>query len=351
MRTLFPALASLIWLLYGIARLIPPDALTGILEPIGSAAALTGLIAGPALVAAALLAAVAAGSRSRAHIVLALLAVVGAVAVLTPRPAETASAQEVLTVMSWNVARLGGIHERDGKAGADEAKIRTTACLASRLAVHLPDVLVLTEVSRYDVESILEPALGAMSRRCVHAAHDAGKQLSSGTLVCAWSQRLALSDHEIVPVVQQDLPDQQLPLVRMIGRSGRLQVAGLHLPPLHRSPDRWPAWSRAGLASLAQQDMIAAVEDARDSSWPTVLAGDFNQSRHLWLHAQLRKSYADTHEVSRLVPGGTRLLAGWPVARIDYIYAERDALAVVDAHVDRAGCSDHEPVIAQIQPR
>ena len=341
---------SLAWLLYAIARFIPPAALTGGLEPLGAAAAITGLLGGPVLVIAASAAVLAARSRTRAHLILALLAVGGALAVLAPRPTETTPAEGGLTVMSWNVARLGGFHERDGKAAADAVKVQTTACIASRLAVHIPDVLVLTEVSRYDIEHILEPALGSMERRCVHAAHDAGKQLSSGTLVCAWSQALAIEDHDIVPVAQQGLPDQQLPLVRMSGRS-RIQIAGLHLPPIHRSPDRWPAWSRAGLASQAQQDMIAAVEQAREVDWPTVLAGDFNQSRHLWLHAQLRKTYADTHEISRLMPGGTRLLAGVPVARIDYIYAERETLTVVDARVDRAGCSDHDPVIARVRGR
>lgn len=351
MRTTLLALTSLAWLFFAIARFVPPASLTRALEPIGTAAAITGLLGGPALIVAAVLAVLSARGGSRIHRALALLAVAGALAVLAPRPTQSTPGESTLTVMSWNVARLGGIHARDGKAAADEAKTQTTACLASRLAIHDPDVLVLTEVSRYDVESILEPALGRMDRRCVHAAHDAGKQLSSGTLVCAWSRALAIGDHDIVSVTQHGLPDQQFPIVRMSSRTQQLQIAGLHLPPIHRSPDRWPSWIRAGLASRAQQDLIAAVEQARDRSWPTVLAGDFNQSRHTWLHASLRETYADAHEDSRIIPGGTRLLAGWPVARIDYVYAERSSLSVVDARVDRAGCSDHDPVIARLRAR
>ncbi len=342
----------LTWALYALARLVPPSAMVGLLEPLGSLAAIVGLLTGPVLLGATLAAfGTAYREKSRLHNTIAITSAVAMVVVLSPRSTDVAPAGGSLTVMSWNVGRLGGIHERDGKTAADEAKRLTTACLASQLEVIQPDVLVLTEISRYDVESILEPALGSLSRRCVHAAHDAGKQLSSGTLVCAWSSLLSVKDHEIVSVTQEGLPDQQFPLVKMSGRGGRLQVAGLHLPPLHRSPERWSAWLRAGLASAAQEEMLAAADAARDADWPSVLAGDFNQSRHAWIHEQLRVDYADAWESSQLGPGGTRLVRGQPAARIDYIYADRQRLAVVDAAVVRMGCADHDPVIAKLRQR
>ncbi|MDG1479446.1 MAG: endonuclease/exonuclease/phosphatase family protein [Myxococcota bacterium] len=352
MRSITPIAVLLTWLLYALARLVAPSAMLGLLEPLGSMAALVGLLTGPVLVLATLAAAGAANrEKSRLHNVTATLSAVGMLVVLSPRPTDVAPPGGALTVMSWNVGRLGGIHERDGKADADEAKRTMTACLASQLSVTQPDVLVLTEVSRYDVESILEPALGSLSERCVHAAHDAGKQLSSGTLVCSWSTLLSIEYHEIITVTQDILPDQQYPMVKMSGRGGRLQVAGLHLPPLHRSPDRWPAWVRAGLASAAQEAMVTSATTARDMTWPSVLAGDFNQSRHAWIHAHLRRSHADAWESSQLGPGGTRLVSGLPTARIDYIYADRQRLSVVDAAVSRRGCSDHDPIIAKIRQK
>ncbi|MFT5681149.1 MAG: endonuclease/exonuclease/phosphatase family metal-dependent hydrolase [Myxococcota bacterium] len=342
----------LIWALYATARLVAPSAMVGSLEPIGTAAAITGLLTGPVLIGITIAAAgTAIRETSRVYKAIAALSLLGTLAVLAPRPTDSAPAGGALTVMSWNVGRLGGIHERDGKTAADEAKIRTTACLANQLALIEPDVLVLTEISRYDVESILEPALGSLSRRCVHAAHDAGKQLSSGTLVCAWSNLLAIKDHQIVEVTQGELPDQQYPLVKMSGPGGKLEVAGLHLPPIHRTPERWPSWTRAGLASAAQEAMVATIAEARDDDWPGVLAGDFNQSRHVWIHKQLRADYADAWESSQLGLGGTRLVRGQPAARIDYIYADRARLSVVDAVVARLGCADHDPVIARIRQR
>jgi endonuclease/exonuclease/phosphatase family metal-dependent hydrolase len=339
MKPLLIPCAVLIWLLYALARLVPPASMVGALEPIGSAAGIVGLLAGPALAVATLLLALAArGSDARLRRALPILSLAGLVAVLAPRPTSTAHAGGALTVMTWNVGRLGGIQERDGKTAADEAKIRTTACLASRLAIVEPDVLVLTEVSRYDVERILEPALGSLSRRCLHAANDADKQLSAGTLVCAWSGLLSIREQEVVHIAQSGLPDQQLPLVAVV-----------HLPPLHRAPERWPAWSRAGLAAAAQEAMVRTIDAAGTSDWPTVLAGDFNQSRHAWIHGWLRSRYADAWESSRIGPGGTRLIAGQPAARIDYIYADRERLSVVDATVDRAGCSDHDPVVARVR--
>jgi len=352
MRFIVPIAVLLIWILHALGRLVAPAAMAGIFEPLGTMVAIVGLLTGPALVAAALASAASAyREKSRLHFSIAAISAIGGLAVLAPRPTDTAPAGGALTVMSWNVGRLGGILERDGKSAADEAKRSTTACLASHLAVIQPEVLILTEVSRYDVESILEPALGSLSERCVHAAHDAGKQRSSGTLVCTWSTLLSIEDHEIITVTQRLLPDQQYPLVKMSGPGGRLQVAGLHLPPLHRSPERWPSWIRAGLASEAQEAMVTSVTAARDMAWPSVLAGDFNQSRHAWIHAHLRSTHADAWESSQLGPGGTRLVSGLPAARIDYIYADRQRLSVVDAAVSRLGCSDHDPVIAKLRQR
>ena len=112
-------LAALAWLLYAIARFVPPASLTGALEPLGTAAAVTGLLSAPALFAAAVLATL--GTRGRSRYAVALLASAGFLAIFAPRPLETTPGQDTLTVMSWNVARLGGIHERDGKAAADTA--------------------------------------------------------------------------------------------------------------------------------------------------------------------------------------------------------------------------------------
>ena len=97
--------------------------------------------------------------------------------------------------------------------------------------------------------------------------------------------------------------------------------------------------------------MLDSVTEALEPDWPTVLAGDFNQSRHVWLHERLRQDYRDVFESTRAGLGGTRLIGKTPVARIDYIYADRARLDVVDASVVRVGCADHDPVVGRVRLR
>ncbi len=359
MTRLLTGLTLLPWLLYLLVRWVDPRLWLGPLEPVGTVAAWAGLIAGPLLAASVLpMVLLWRIHRRRLHLAGVVVSALAAGAVLAPTSWRAAPAGAGLTVLTWNAARLGAMVEELGKAEADYRKARTTSCIAAHLQALSPDVLMLTEVSRYDVEEILAGAFGDLSARCVHAPHDAGKQLSAGTLLCAWSRYLSLESSAVVEVPMPDgLHDQQFPVARFSGEGGRLMVAGVHLPPLRRAPERWPPWSRAGLVAAGQADMAAAAVAALDRDWPGVLAGDFNQTRHTWTSAALRSTLVDTHEAVRMGLGYTRLLDALPaarslaIARVDYIYAAPERLQVLDAQVVRAGCTDHDPVRARLRQR
>ncbi len=98
----------------------------------------------------------------------------------------------------------------------------------------------------------------------------------------------------------------------------------------------------------AQGDQTRAlVERVARFRDPTVLAGDFNSTRDTALHTDLRRHLADTWERGGHGFGGTVRFLGLVPLRVDHVYASR-GIAVKEAVVLDAGCSDHRPLLTTL---
>lgn len=90
--------------------------------------------------------------------------------------------------------------------------------------------------------------------------------------------------------------------------------------------------------------MLAQV----DPTTPAIVAGDFNSTeRSLAYRTLVGAGFDDAHRSVGSGAGFTWPADGrlpWPVVRIDWVFAR--GLEPVDAWVDRAGPSDHRPVVA-----
>ncbi|MEM6928593.1 MAG: endonuclease/exonuclease/phosphatase family protein [Myxococcota bacterium] len=259
---------------------------------------------------------------------------------------------ETVRVMSWNLRRLWG--------GPDD-KGDPFACAVDAIAEADADVLTLLEVSSEDVQR-LERALGMDCTQ--HGYLSTSGPSHGGLAACArgdWSVR---SGKALRFVDQQDW----YYVFSEVEHEGTL----FNLLAVHLSPYEYVAKKiRSGVRSLAtgqpdslqelgeqsqaivrgQSDQAAALLDrvARFED-PTVVAGDFNSTRDASLHLHLREHLVDGWERGGEGFGGTVSLFGWLPLRIDYIYASPD-LPVVRAELPDVGCSDHLPVVVDLDVR
>jgi len=86
---------------------------------------------------------------------------------------------------------------------------------------------------------------------------------------------------------------------------------------------------------------MAALQD------PTIVAGDFNSTRETPLHGAIREHLVDVHEQAAWGPGVTVTAGGVLPLRVDFVYATPD-LPASGAWIPDVGCSDHNPIVADI---
>lgn len=244
-------------------------------------------------------------------------------------------------VMSWNVQRLWG--------RKDAAR-----CVADVLARERPDAVALLEVSARDVA-------GMAGLTCRHHPYTSREGSDRGGLATCvrddsgwtltrsdaarfvddedWWYELAevvSGDHAFNVLVAHLYPYRGVAraLVRGLSEGDPLQVLA--------------AQDRSEAVSRGQSDQAAAllgrVAGLRD---PTVVAGDFNSTPDAALHVALRAHLTDAWSAAGTGFGGTVSALGLPL-RVDYVYASR-SLGVRAAAVPAAGCSDHDPVVVDLQ--
>jgi endonuclease/exonuclease/phosphatase (EEP) superfamily protein YafD len=257
-------------------------------------------------------------------------------------PEDPAAGQ--VRVLSWNLQRLWG---------PDQAR----ACVVEHLTRESPDVLALLEVSRRDVDS-LAAELGLDCRH--HPYTSATGQNRGGLATCSrrdgpW----ALTGGDAARFVDDE--DWYYQLAEFASGTRRFNLLVAHLYPYRGVAQRLvrgvtdgdpaslaEATDRGEAVSRGQSDQAAAllerVQTLRD---PTVVAGDFNSTPDAALHVALRRHLVDTWSAAGAGFGGTVHLFGLPL-RVDYVYASR-SFGVRAARVVAAGCSDHEPVVAELQ--
>ena len=257
---------------------------------------------------------------------------------------------EPVRIMSWNLRRLWGGPEDGGDA---------TQCAISAIEAADPDVLTLLEVSRNDVDTLAS----ALDLACVHHAYlENGGPKTGGLAACVRGERWRLRsgqgqrfvDHEdwyyVVAEVHRgpvvfNLLSVHLSPYEYVAKKIRTSVQDLGA----QTPSKIVDLSRQGEAVVrGQADQSAALlERVNKFKDPTVVAGDFNSTRDSALHASLRYTLKDTWEVGGAGFGGTVQLFDWLPLRIDYVYVT-DQFRVRSAEVPPLGCSDHQPVLANV---
>jgi len=89
------------------------------------------------------------------------------------------------------------------------------------------------------------------------------------------------------------------------------------------------------------------LEILSEEERPIVLVGDFNTTPNNWIYAQFSKKLVDTGRASPFSTKGT-FPSGFPVARIDYIFASHE-FSVVNFYIGNRVYSDHRPVVATLR--
>ena len=274
-----------------------------------------------------------------------------------------------IRLMAYNVQRL---------AFEDAAGGPALACVTQAVQAARPEVLVLTELSARDAER-LSAALGF---DCLQADYTGSGDARHGGLgVCidrsrwAFARRSARRFTEerawyylFTEIIEREAPAEgpaqshgglsgpeapegwgEAPVVAPSQRV--FNVLATHLHP-YRLDTRLSLDAlldpRPAAVTTAQRQEAAAllrqVEGLRD---PTILAGDFNSARDTALHLGLRRVMRDAHDVAAWGPDWTVRAAGRLPLKVDYIYATPD-IAVAEANVGDADCSDHRPITATV---
>jgi endonuclease/exonuclease/phosphatase family metal-dependent hydrolase len=261
-----------------------------------------------------------------------------------PQP-EVAEGTE-LRVLTWNVQRLWG----ETKDGAD-----ALACVAAVVREAHPDVLALLEVSADDTGR-LSKELGL---QCVHHPYQAGGDATQGGLAsCSAGDRWRLREGEGQRFVDDE--DWFYVFSEFVSAGRVVNLLAVHLYPygfdLARRITSGPPGQEELLAlgakvsavargqsdqSAALLDRVVKLQDA------TVIAGDFNSTRDAALHVAMREHLTDVWEQAGFGFGGTVHLFRYLPLRVDHVYTSPE-LAVRDASVVEAGCSDHLPVVADL---
>ena len=242
---------------------------------------------------------------------------------------------ESVSVMTWNLRRLWGGPDDKGDA---------LKCAVEAIRAAGPDVLALQEVSLDDVEA-LKAGLGL---ECVHATYLSGGGSTKGGLAACvngtnWELRGGSGQRFVDPT------DWHYVFAEVARGERVFNWMNVHLHPYELAMNDWLTVGReGGHVQAAQSDQTAALlERMGKLKDPTVVAGDFNSTRDAALHAGMRRHLTDSWERGGLGFGGTVHLAGMAPLRVDYVYTSNE-LAVSGAKVDRAGCSDHRPVVANL---
>jgi endonuclease/exonuclease/phosphatase (EEP) superfamily protein YafD len=247
-------------------------------------------------------------------------------------------AEDDLRVLTWNVRRLWG-----GPAKGDPV-----ACVAAILEQATPDVVLLQEVTRHDLDKLQRK----VALDCVHTTYrDADDADDAGVASCTRGAAWTLIRGESIRYVTSH--DWQYILGTFERGGQRFNALSVHLHPYRILQDPTSAIERA----MERAPVVAASQDAQIDALlsevhalpnPTIVGGDFNSTRDTPFHARLRWSLVDAYEAGSQGFDGTVDLLDMLSLRVDYLYTPSE-LPVVDAEILQTGCSDHRPVVARLR--
>lgn len=277
---------------------------------------------------------------------------------LWPRRITPADHIEPVTVMVWNVQRLGEF------VGSSQ-----TECVARTIEAARPGLLALLEITSHQLLD-LQARLNIPSHHCIWSDYyGTGRKRSGGLAIC-------VTDPEDAWAISRkrtlDLPPNWKYLFLEVQTEQNPDWPPLNFLTLHIAPpkitDKRIENSVKALfrgeyhgvteilnmlreyetqVKLQGTQAINALQLIQKFRDPTIIVGDFNSTRDAALHVHLREELIDAWSHAGFGIGATRYWGDVLPLRIDYIYVTKD-FAVQDVAVPAAACSDHRPVLSSI---
>ncbi len=280
-----------------------------------------------------------------------------------PKKAQPPSQIRPITVMVWNVQRMG---EFVSNAGGISPKVE---CVAQAIEQVAPDLVALLEITSHQLHA-LQTRLKLPGKNCIWSDYyGTGQKRFGGLAICVTNQDKpwGMSRRRTL-----NLPPNWKYLFLEVQTPHHpgwppLNFLALHIAPPKITDKRVGSiittllkGNRAGLSkalkmlkdygqqvTLQGKQAINALQRIQKFRDPTMIAGDFNSTRDAALHVHLRQELIDTWAQSGFGFGATRYWGDFLPLRIDYIYVTKD-FAVHDVQTLAYECSDHFPVVASI---
>ena len=238
-----------------------------------------------------------------------------------------------------------GTGDSSSSAGTGESAVLLTANLPfwlsdakvehriGELLAENPDVLILQEIARRDIATLVASAPGSWAVWQPPAPRDR-------TAIVWNASKYAVARKGAAFGVRTDTYETWLPWVLLKGDSGTLPVVGMHLPTNSSKDARM-----AGYFRQMTQHYLQLIGEMNAAGYPPVVGGDWNhpldKARESWSPVPQLEGVGMTTNWQHGHPcSGTSAYGG----RIDGFAFNPDYLQVVDQGCLDRGPSDHRPV-------
>jgi hypothetical protein len=270
---------------------------------------------------------------------------------------------EPMKVMVWNVQRMGEF------SGTTQSIPQKVTCVSQLIKQESPDLFALLEITYHQLAA-LQKQLGIPENHCMWSDYygTGGKSLG-GLATCIFNQEGSLF---ISRKRQLNLPPSWKYLfieVQHIQNRKEFPInfLALHIAPpeitdndiakiladvfkgrkegLYRAMDLLKNYEKqVRLQGTQAVNALQLIEKFQD---PTIIAGDFNNTRDAALHVKFRNDLIDTWSAAGFGFGATRHWGNFLPLRIDYIYVTKN-FSVQNSQTLSSDCSDHLPVVSSV---
>jgi endonuclease/exonuclease/phosphatase (EEP) superfamily protein YafD len=270
---------------------------------------------------------------------------------------KTVPSENTISLMSWNLQRLGALHRPQDVAKNIKQVIET-------INVNSIQVVVLQEISLYQTKLIAQNMDLNTDDFVWTDYYGTNRGRKGGIAIIVVDKNLRL-DSKAAPSLP---PNWQCAYIDLVSKDNRhLNILGIHIAP--------PKVSEREIKSIAKnmvRNPQIALRDLRNNARiyssqirkqnkqadritqifsgfkdPTVIAGDFNATPEAPLHSKLSNHLNDAWITRGNGWGSTRNWLGFIPLRIDFVYLTKE-LEAIETYTLPSKFSDHNPIISTI---